>query len=88
MTDNGKIKICIWWYVYKLKNFNFTILYNPIFLIKFGKTIIMTFKVILPVEDNKVVITLPPDFSGRKNVLVYVDDEINQKTLKIEVEST
>jgi len=53
-------------------------------LIKFGKTIIMTFKVILPVEDNKVVITLPPDFSGRKNVLVYVDDEINQKTLKIE----
>ena len=48
-------------------------------MIKFGKTIIMTFKVILPVEDNKVVITLPPDFSGRKNVLVYVDDEINQK---------
>lgn len=44
----------------------------------------MTFKVILPVEDNKVVITLPPDFSGRKKVLVYVDDEINQKSLKIE----
>lgn len=44
----------------------------------------MTYKVILPVEDNKVVVTLPPDFKGRKEVAVFIDDEVISRSQRIE----
>ncbi|MCK6609646.1 MAG: hypothetical protein L6Q78_01295 [Bacteroidia bacterium] len=44
----------------------------------------MTYRLILPVEDNKVVVTLPPDFKGRKEVAVFIDDEVCTRSQKFE----
>ncbi|GAB1448949.1 hypothetical protein MASR2M44_19710 [Bacteroidota bacterium] len=44
----------------------------------------MTYRVILPVEDNNVVVTLPPDFKGSKEVAVFIADEVCTRSKKIE----
>ena len=44
----------------------------------------MTCKIICPVKDNKVIVTLPPDFINKKRVTVYVDDQIDAKFQKLE----
>jgi hypothetical protein len=44
----------------------------------------MTYKLICPVKNNQVIVTLPADFSGKKEVTVVVDDQIDNKRLKFE----
>ncbi len=44
----------------------------------------MTFKIVCPVNDNQVIVTLPPDFSDKKQVTVYVDDLVDVNSLKLE----
>lgn len=44
----------------------------------------MTYKVVCPVKDNQVILTLPPDFKNRKEVTVYIDDQVDTKVLKLE----
>lgn len=44
----------------------------------------MTYKVVCPVKDNQVILTLPPDFKNRKEVTVFIDDQVDTKALKIE----
>jgi hypothetical protein len=34
----------------------------------------MTYKTICSVQDNRVIAALPPDFSDKKRVTVYIDD--------------
>lgn len=44
----------------------------------------MTYKIICPVKDNKVVVELPPDFAGKKQVTIYVDDQVDVRSEKLE----
>ena len=44
----------------------------------------MTFKIVCDVNDNQVIVKLPPNFSVKKQVTVYVDDLVEVKTLKLE----
>ncbi|CAG5068015.1 hypothetical protein DYBT9623_00743 [Dyadobacter sp. CECT 9623] len=44
----------------------------------------MTYKIVCPVENNQVILTLPPDFRNKKQVTIYVDDQIDVKSQKIE----
>lgn len=44
----------------------------------------MTYKVVCPVKDNQVILTLPPDFKNRKEVTVFIDDQVDTKVLKLE----
>lgn len=44
----------------------------------------MTNKVVCPVKDNQVILTLPPDFKNRKEVTVFIDDQVDTKALKLE----
>lgn len=44
----------------------------------------MTYKVVCPVKDNQVILTLPPDFKNRKEVTVFIDDPVDTKALKLE----
>lgn len=44
----------------------------------------MTYKLICRVKNNQVIVTLPADFSDKKEVTVVVDDQINTTRLKIE----
>ncbi len=45
----------------------------------------MTFKMVCPVNDNQVIVNLPPDFSNKKQVTVYVDDQVDVKSAKLEL---
>ena len=49
------------------------------------KCFTMTYKVICPVRDNQVIITLPPDFKGKKEVTIYINDSTDLKNQKLEV---
>ena len=44
----------------------------------------MTYKIICPVKNNQVTITLPPHFNDKKHVTVYVDDQVDSKSQKLE----
>jgi hypothetical protein len=44
----------------------------------------MTYKIVCPVKNNQVILTLPPDFSDKKEVTVYVDDRIDLKSQRLE----
>ena len=44
----------------------------------------MTYRIVCPVNNNQVVITLPPDFGDKKQVTVFVDDQVDNKTQKLE----
>jgi hypothetical protein len=45
----------------------------------------MTYRIVCPVNNNQIVVTLPPDFSNKKHVTVYVDDQVDIKAQKIEM---
>jgi hypothetical protein len=45
----------------------------------------MTFKIVCSVNNNQVVFTLPPDFGDKKMVTVYVNDQIDDRTHKLEL---
>jgi hypothetical protein len=45
----------------------------------------MTFKIVCPVNDNQVTVSLPPDFKNKKQVIVYIEDLVDQKSSKIDV---
>ena len=44
----------------------------------------MTIKIVCPVKNNQVVVTLPPDFTGKKQVTIYVDDQVDNRSEKLE----
>lgn len=44
----------------------------------------MTYKIVCPVKNNQVILTLPPNFRNKREVTVYVDDEIDAKSKKHE----
>ena len=45
----------------------------------------MTYKKICSIQNNQIILTLPPDFSNKKQVTVIVDDEIDVNIKKIEL---
>ena len=45
----------------------------------------MTYRQVCKVNDNKIVITLPENFKGMKEVVVLVDDAVNSKSQKLEL---
>ena len=44
----------------------------------------MTYKIICPVKDNQVIVILPPDFTDKKQVTIYVDDQVDVRYQKLE----
>lgn len=44
----------------------------------------MTYKIICPVKDNQVIVTLPPDFINKKQVTIYIDDQVDIRSQKID----
>jgi len=44
----------------------------------------MTYRIICPVKNNQVVLTLPPNFRDKKEVTIYVDDQIDVKSQKMD----
>ena len=44
----------------------------------------MTYKIICPVKNNQVILNLPPDFRNKKQVTIYVDDQIDVKSQKLD----
>jgi len=44
----------------------------------------MTYKIICPVKNNQVIVTLPWDFKDKELVTIYVDDEVDTKSWKLE----
>ena len=44
----------------------------------------MTYKIVCPVKNNQVILTLPPNFSNKKQVTVYGDDQIGLKSQKLD----
>ena len=36
------------------------------------------------VKDNQVVLTLPPDLRDKKEVTVFIDDQVDNRSLKFE----
>lgn len=45
----------------------------------------MTFKTVCPVKNNQVLVTLPPNFSDKRHVTIYVDDQIDLKSQKLDL---
>lgn len=43
----------------------------------------MTYKIVCPVKNNQVILTLPPNFRNKKEVTVYVDDQIDVRSQKL-----
>jgi hypothetical protein len=44
----------------------------------------MTYKTICSVENNQVIVTLPPHFSDKKQVTVCVDDQTDARSEKLD----
>ena len=44
----------------------------------------MTYRQVYPVNNNQVIIILPPDFSNKKQVTIIVDDQIDTKAQKLD----
>lgn len=36
------------------------------------------------VKDNQVVLTLPPDLRNKKEVTIFIDDQVDTRLLKLE----
>ncbi|MEZ5173828.1 MAG: hypothetical protein R2850_10070 [Bacteroidia bacterium] len=45
----------------------------------------MTYKIVCSVKDNQVIVTLPPDFTNKKQVTILVDDDVDDKAQKLEL---
>ena len=45
----------------------------------------MTYRIVCSVNNNQIVVILPPDFSDKKQVTVFVDDQVDNKTQKMEL---
>jgi len=45
----------------------------------------MTFKQICSVENNQIVIVLPPSFGSKKQVTVVIDDQVDAKIQKMQL---
>jgi len=43
----------------------------------------MTFKQVCLVNNNQVVVTLPPNFGNRKQVTVLIDDQVDSREQKL-----
>lgn len=43
----------------------------------------MTFRQICSVNNNQVVVTLPPNFGNRKQVTVVIDDQVDSRAQKL-----
>lgn len=43
----------------------------------------MTFKQVCLVNNNQVVVTLPPNFVNRKQVTVLIDDQVDSRDQKM-----
>lgn len=43
----------------------------------------MTYRIVCPVENNQVTLTLPPGFRGKKEVTVVIEDPIESKVQKM-----
>ena len=43
----------------------------------------MTYKIICPVKDNQVIVNLPPDFINKKQVTIYIDDQVDSRSQKL-----
>jgi hypothetical protein len=44
----------------------------------------MTYRQVCAVENNQIVVTLPPDFINKKQVTVVIDDSIDSKAQKLD----
>lgn len=44
----------------------------------------MTYKVICTIKDNQVILTLPPTFRNKKEVTVYIDDQVDSYSSKLD----
>jgi len=44
----------------------------------------MTYRQVCSVNNNQVVVTLPADFSNKKQVTVVVDDQVDTKAQKLD----
>ncbi|HLG04137.1 MAG TPA: hypothetical protein VI731_11115 [Bacteroidia bacterium] len=44
----------------------------------------MTYKIICPVKNNQVIVILPPDFIDKKQVTIYIDDQVDIRSQKLE----
>ena len=45
----------------------------------------MTFRLVCAVNNNQIIVTLPPNFGDKKQVTVVVDDFVDSKAKKIEL---
>ncbi len=45
----------------------------------------MTYRIVCPVNNNQVIVTLPPDFVNKKEVVIVVDDQVDTKAKKLEL---
>lgn len=43
----------------------------------------MTFRQICSVNNNQVIVTLPPNFGNRKQVTVVIDDQVDSRAQKL-----
>lgn len=44
----------------------------------------MTYRIVCPVENNQVTLTLPPGLKGRKEVTVVVEDPMETRAEKMD----
>ncbi len=44
----------------------------------------MTYRQVCTVNNNQIIVTLPPNFSNKKQVSIIVDDEVDNKTQKLD----
>ena len=44
----------------------------------------MTYRLVCPVNNNQVIVTLPTDFNGKKQITVILDDQVDTKAQKLE----
>jgi hypothetical protein len=44
----------------------------------------MTYKLVCTVDNNQVIVPLPPNFSNKKQVIVMVDDQMDARAQKLE----
>lgn len=44
----------------------------------------MTYKIICPVKNSQIIVPLPADFLDKKQVTMYVDDQVDSRLQKLE----
>lgn len=44
----------------------------------------MTYRQVCTIKNNQVIVTLPPDFSNKKQVTVVIDDQVDSRAQKLE----